>query len=140
MENIHFISILLAVITLTRRYHAWRIRRTSMLIIEDLKAKGALDAKSAVELPYARVRLVKMGVRDHQPIALKHLLFDNIVCIAEDGRYYIPEAVQRSLAQKASTNTEAQMTPIANICQAVRIWLRNNTARMAAITGLRKKR
>ena len=88
-ELIIGIFILLAVITLTRRYHTWRIRRTYRLIIEDLKAKGALDAKTAVELPYARARLVKMGVRDHQPIALNHLVFDDIVCIAENGKYYL---------------------------------------------------
>jgi hypothetical protein len=88
-ELIAGIAILLAVITLTRRYHAWKIERAYKLIIEDLKIKGALDAKSAVELPYARRRLMKMGVRDHLPMALDHLLFDNIVCMAENGRYYL---------------------------------------------------
>ena len=88
-ELIVGIAILLTVITLTRRYHAWKIGRAYKLIIEDLKGKGALDAKSAVELPYARRRLVKMGVRDHLPMALDHLLFDNIVCMAENGRYYL---------------------------------------------------
>jgi hypothetical protein len=88
-ELIIGISILLAVITMTRRYHAWRIKRAYKLIIEDLKVKGALDPKSAVELPYARRRLVKMGVRDHLTMALDHLVFENIVCIVENGRYYL---------------------------------------------------
>jgi hypothetical protein len=88
-ELIIGISILLAVITLTRRYHAWRIRRAYKFIIKDLKVKGALEANSAVELPYARRRVVKMGVRDHLPMALDHMLFDNIVCMAENGKYYL---------------------------------------------------
>jgi len=90
-ELIIGISILLAVITMTRRYHAWRIRRAFKLIIEDLKVKGAFDARSAVEIPYARRRLVKMGVRDHLTMALDHLVFDNIVCIGDDGRYYLKD-------------------------------------------------
>ena len=90
-ELIIGIAVLLAVITLTRRYHTWRIKRAYILIIEDLKAKGALDPESAVKLPYAQKRVSKMGIRDHLPMALGHLVFDKIVCIAEDGRYYLKD-------------------------------------------------
>jgi len=49
-------------------------------------------------------------------------------------------AARWDLAHAASTKTEAQMTAIASVCQGVRVWLRNITAKKAAITGLRKKR
>jgi len=88
-EMIIGIAVLLAVITLTRRFHAWRIKRAYRLIIDDLKAQGALDAESAVNLPYARRSVSKMGIRDHLPLALDHLVFDNIVCLVEDDRYYL---------------------------------------------------
>ena len=91
-EMIIGIAALLAVITLTRRFHAWRIKRAYRLIIEDLKAQGALDAESAVKLPYARRSISKMGIRDHLPLALDHLVFDNIVCLVEDDRYYLKES------------------------------------------------
>ena len=91
-EMIIGIAALLAVITLTRRFHAWRIKRAYRLIIEDLRARGALDAESAVKLPYARRSISKMGIRDYLPLALDHLVFDNIVCLAEDDKYYLKES------------------------------------------------
>ena len=91
-EMIIGIAALLAVITLTRRFHAWRIKRAYRLIIEDLKAQSAFDAQSAIELPYARRSVSKMGIRDHLPLALDHLVFDNIVCLVEDDKYYLKES------------------------------------------------
>ena len=91
VELIIGILVLLAVITLTRRYHTWRIQSAYKYIIEDLKAKGALDPESAVELPYALKRTSKMGLRDHRLLALDHLVFDNIVGIADEKKYYLKD-------------------------------------------------
>jgi hypothetical protein len=91
VELIIGILVLLAVITLTRRYHTWRIQGAYKYIIEDLKSRDALDPGSAVVLPYAQKRTSKMGLRDHRLMALDHLVFDNIVGIAEDGRYYLKD-------------------------------------------------
>jgi hypothetical protein len=88
-ELIFGICVLLAVITLTRKYHSWRVKRGCFLIVEALKTQGAFDAKSAIDLPYAQRSLLKMGVRDHRSMALDHLVVDNIVSVAEDGRYYL---------------------------------------------------
>ena len=90
-EMIIGIAALLAVITLTRRFHAWRIKRAYRFIIEDLKAQSAFNAESAVKLPYARRSVSKMGIRDHLPLALEHLVFDDIVCLVEDDRYYLED-------------------------------------------------
>ena len=91
-ELILGIGALIAVITLTRRYHAWRFKRAYIFIIDDLKNKGAYSAHSAVDLPYARRSLLKMGLRQHHPQALEHLIMENIVGTSEDGLYYLKNA------------------------------------------------
>ncbi|MGD9135885.1 MAG: hypothetical protein PVH42_03955 [Desulfobacterales bacterium] len=83
------IGILLIVIILTRRFHVWKIKKAYLFIIEDLKAKGAFDVQSAVELPYGRRNILRIGLKDHRPTALKSLVMDNIVGISEDGKYYL---------------------------------------------------
>jgi len=90
-EVIIGICVLLAVITLTRKYHTWRVKRDCILIVEALKAQGAFDAKSAMDLPYAQRSLLKMGVRDHRSMALNHLVVDNIVGVSEGGKYYLED-------------------------------------------------
>ena len=83
------IGIMLIVIILTRRFHAWKIKKAYLLIIEDLKAQGAVDPQSAVDLPYGRRNVLKIGLKDHRPTALKSLVLDKIVGITEDGKYYL---------------------------------------------------
>ncbi|MEE4265607.1 MAG: hypothetical protein V2I56_23175 [Desulfobacteraceae bacterium] len=83
------IGIMLIVIILTRRFHAWKIKKAYLFIVEDLKAKGAFDPKSAVDLPYGRRNLLRIGLKDHRPTALKSLVLDKIVGISEDGKYYL---------------------------------------------------
>ena len=82
------ICILLGVFVLTRRYHAWQVKRAFQFIIEDLKTKGAMNPKTAVDLPYCR-RNVLGGLKDHRPTALKSLVLERIVGISEDGKYYL---------------------------------------------------
>ena len=83
------ICIMLAVLSLTRKYHGWKIKQAYLHIIEDLKAKGARDPQSAVELPYSRRNVLRIGLKDHRPMALKSLVFEKIVGISEDGKYYL---------------------------------------------------
>jgi hypothetical protein len=88
-ELILGIGALIAVIALTRKYHAWRFKRAFIYIINDLKNKGAYSARSAVDLPYAKKNLLRMGLRQHHPQALNNLIMENIVAKTEDGRYYL---------------------------------------------------
>jgi len=83
------IAAFFVVISLTRRYHAWRFKRAFIFIIDDLKQKGAYSAHSAVELPYTKKNLLRMGLRQHHPQALDHLLMENIVAKTEDGRLFL---------------------------------------------------
>ena len=83
------IGILILVFALTRKYHAWRFRRAYRFIIDDLNNKAAYSAHSAVELPYAKKNILRMGARQHRPQAVEHLIQQNIVGRTEDGRYYL---------------------------------------------------
>lgn len=85
------ICILIVVVMLSRKFHAWKIKRAYFSIVRDIKAKSAFDPKSAVDLPYARNPMFRVGLRDHRPIALEHLVQDNIVGVTEDGRYYLKD-------------------------------------------------
>jgi hypothetical protein len=85
------ICILIVVVMLTRKFHAWKIKQAYFRIVKDIKAKGALDSKSAIDLPYARNPMFRVGLRDHRPIALEHLIQDNIVGVTEDGKYYLKD-------------------------------------------------
>ena len=88
-ELILGIGALIVVVALTRKYHAWRFKRAFIFIIDDLKNKGAYSAHSAVDLPYAKKNILRMGLRQHHPQALNNLIMENIVARTEDGRYYL---------------------------------------------------
>ena len=88
-EIIIGVLILGAVILLTRLFHGWKIKRAHLTIIEDLKRQGARTPETAIHLPYARRSPLKLGVRDHRPVAMKGLVSENLVGLTEDGRYYI---------------------------------------------------
>lgn len=81
----------MAVFILTQRVHAWRVKRAYFFIAEDLKARGALDPQSSVELPYERRPLLRMGMRDFRPQALQHLISNNIVEVTDSGKYYLKD-------------------------------------------------
>lgn len=85
------IGVLIGVYLLTRRFHAWRLQRAYLFIIRDLKKKGAFEMQSAVNLPYAKVQLFRIGTRDYRPRALQHLTMHGIVLETDNGRYYLKD-------------------------------------------------
>jgi hypothetical protein len=89
VEIIVGIGVLVAVYILTRHFHSWRYSRTYVLIINDLKKRGALNPASAVELPYAKKSMLRIGTRDYRPKALEHLAMKQIVGMTDSGRYYL---------------------------------------------------
>ena len=91
IELILGIGVLISVIILTRRYHAWRFKKSYFFIINDLKKKGAYSAHSAVSLPYAEKNILRMGLRQHHPQVLQQLVLENIVARTEDHRYYLTQ-------------------------------------------------
>ena len=91
IELILSIGALIVVILLTRTYHTWRSKKAYLFIIDDLKKKGAYSAHSAVSLPYAENNILRMGLRQHHPQVLEHLILQKIVAKTEDRRYYLTQ-------------------------------------------------
>jgi hypothetical protein len=89
MELFLGLIVLLGVIFLTRKYHAWRIQRAYRLIVDDLRASNALTPETAVDLPYAGKNLLRIGLRDHRKMALNHLVLEQVVGQTDDSRYYL---------------------------------------------------
>ena len=85
------ICVLFGVVMLTRKFHAWKIKRAYYSIVKDIKAKKAFDSQTAVDLSYARSPMFRIGLRDLRPIALEHLVQDNIVGVTDDGKYYLKD-------------------------------------------------
>jgi len=83
------ICVLIGVYILTRRYHAWRMARVYALIIKDLEQREAVDPSTAVELPYSRRNMFRIGTRDYRPKVLEYMTINNIVGMTADGKYYL---------------------------------------------------
>lgn len=76
----------------SRKYRATQMIKARDTIIKDLKNQGALDVESAVELPYAKRHILRVGLRDDRPRVLKQMLQYGIVCMSEQGRFYLNES------------------------------------------------
>ena len=85
------ICILIAVYILTRKFHAWRMRQTYILIVKDLEQKGAIDPSSAIELPYAKKAIFRIGIRDYRPKAVEYMVVSNIIGMTDSGKYYLKD-------------------------------------------------
>jgi hypothetical protein len=83
------ILFLILVFILTRYGITWRIKRAGRRIISDLERLGALSPDSAVELPYMRQQLIKIGMRDFKPTAMQSLIEAGIVGMSGAGKYYL---------------------------------------------------
>jgi hypothetical protein len=84
------ICILFVMVVLARKFNAWKMKQAYFSIVKDIKAKKAFDSQTAVDLAYANPRF-RVGLRDHRPIALEHLVQDNIVGVTDDGKYYLKD-------------------------------------------------
>lgn len=85
------IFILVVFFILTRIGIAWRIKRACLQIVKELKSRQALDSSNAVELPYGKPDIMKIGLRDFRLKALESLIYSGIVIKTTGGRYYLGE-------------------------------------------------
>jgi hypothetical protein len=88
------ILFLVLVFIVTRYGVAWRIKRACILVMKYMEIQGALDADSAVELPFAKRDYLKIGLRDFRPKALEELVGAGIVGMTAEGRYYLKKRLQ----------------------------------------------
>lgn len=83
------ILFLILVFILTRYGITWRIKRAGRRIVSDLERLGSLTPESAVELPYMKQQLFKIGMRDFKPTAMQSLIEAGIVGMTGSGKYYL---------------------------------------------------
>ena len=66
--------LLVGVYVFTQAVVGWRIRRASKTILRDLDFKKAFDPATAIELPYAKRNIFRIGLRDFRPKAVQVLV------------------------------------------------------------------
>ena len=81
--------LLVGVYIFTQTVVGWRIRRTSRNILRDLDYKKAIDPTTAIELPYAKRNIFKIGLRDFRPKAVAALVQADVVGMTAAGKYYL---------------------------------------------------
>jgi hypothetical protein len=67
----------------------WWTKRICRTIIKELEDQGALNASTAVALPYDKSINFKIGYRDYRPKALESLVLSEVVCKTFNGQYYL---------------------------------------------------
>lgn len=91
LKTVLFILFVIGALFLALRIAGWKLKRACEFIIRDLKEKKAFDPASAVELPYAKEKMLNVGLRDYRPKALEELIRQDVVRTLEGGRYYLKE-------------------------------------------------
>jgi len=81
--------LLVGVYILTQMVVGYRIKRTARSIVRDLDFKKAYTPESAIELPYAKTNLFRIGLRDFRPKAVKALVQGGVVGQTATGKYYL---------------------------------------------------
>ena len=83
------ILLLVGVYILTQVVVGYRIKRAARGIVRDLDFKKAFDPATAIELPYAKRNIFKIGLRDFRPKAVAALVQADVVGMTAAGKYYL---------------------------------------------------
>jgi hypothetical protein len=86
--------LLVGVYILTQLVVGYRIKRAARGIVRDLDFKKAYSAESAIELPYAKSNIFKIGLRDFRPKAVAALAQGGIVSQTSAGKYFLTKRPQ----------------------------------------------
>ena len=91
MKIVLMFLITIGAFLLTLRIAGWKMKRACDFILRDLKEQKAFDPASAVELPYSKSSMFRIGMRDYRPKALNALMKHDVIRVQEEGRYYLHE-------------------------------------------------
>jgi hypothetical protein len=89
VQVIFGILLLIGVYILTQVMVGWRIKRAARGIVRELHLRKAYDPATAVELPYAKTNLLRIGLRDFRPKALNALVQGQVLTRTPAGKYYL---------------------------------------------------
>lgn len=83
----------------------WRMKRALLFILRDLYDKGATSPQKAIPVPYHKAHLLRLGIRDLRPKVLESLLYQGLVAMTSDQRFYlvidnIPKELWKTLAER----------------------------------------
>jgi hypothetical protein len=88
------ILLLVGVYVLTQAVVGYRIKRAARGVVRDLDLKKAYSPESAIELPYAKSNLFRIGLRDFRPKAVSALVQGGIIALTASGKYYLTKRPQ----------------------------------------------
>ena len=88
------ILLLVGVYIFTQMVVGFRIKRAARGIVRDLDFKKACSAESAIELPYAKSNLFRIGLRDFRPKAIDALIQGEIVGRTAAGKFYLKKRLE----------------------------------------------
>jgi hypothetical protein len=95
VQMIISVIVLMAVYLLTQLIIGYRVSRAARRIIRHLEEESAYDPITAIELPYARQKLLRIGLRDFRPNAVDALLHIKVVSRTQSGKYYLKRRMDR---------------------------------------------
>ncbi len=76
---------------ISRYIAGWQMNKAGEFIIRDLKKKKAFDPESAVELPYCKKQMFRIGLKDYRPRVMEQLVKHDVVRMLEGEKYYLCE-------------------------------------------------
>jgi hypothetical protein len=88
------ILLLVGVYILTQMVVGYRIKRAARGVVRDLDFKKAYSPESAIELPYAKTNIFRIGLRDFRPRAVSALVQGGIIAQTAAGRYFLKKRPQ----------------------------------------------
>jgi len=90
MKIVLMVLITIGAFILTSAVAGWKMKRACDFILGDLKEQKAFDPASAVELPYCKTSMFRIGMRDYRPRALSALVKHD-VSACRRGPIYLRE-------------------------------------------------
>jgi hypothetical protein len=72
MKIVLMILLTIGAFILTLRVAGWKMKRACDFILRDLTERKAFDPASAVELPYCKTSMFRIGMRDYRPQGAEH--------------------------------------------------------------------
>ena len=85
------ICILMGIYALNRKVQTWSAKKAYLSIVNDLKRQRAVDPSSAVNLPDARMGIIRLGMKNYRSNAMEYLIAGNIVGVTDKGKYYLKD-------------------------------------------------
>jgi hypothetical protein len=100
MQIIIGIFAVLVVYLLAMLGTGWWTKQVSLAIMKELEDRGAINAATAVDLPYDKINYFKVGYRDYRPKALEMLILSEVICKTFHGRYYLNKEKAAAIQNK----------------------------------------